>query len=238
MKKILSHVRSACNKYNMIQSNDRIAVGVSGGKDSLVLLAALAKMRNFSDIPFDVVAVTADPCFNGIDCDYSAIEQLCKSLGVEYLIKRTRLWDVVFNERAEKNPCSLCSKMRRGILHNLCIEAGCNKIALGHHLDDAVETFFINLLMGARVGCFSPVSYLSNKNLYLIRPLVLTFESDVAAAAERNSLPVIKSLCPADKCSVRHEMKEQIRQLEALYPALRKKIITAMQAGSIDGWGI
>ena len=185
MKKLLSLTRAAVDKYNMIEAGDKIAVGVSGGKDSLALLYALAKLRDFYPKPFSLVAITLDYQFNGIAEDYTAIEALCKKLQVEYIVRRTNLWEVIFKTRKEKNPCSLCAKMRRGLLHDTAVANGCNKVALGHHLDDAAETFLMNLLNGGKIGCFSPVSYLSNKKLYLIRPLIFAYEKDVAAAARR-----------------------------------------------------
>lgn len=220
----------------MIEAGDKIAVGVSGGKDSLALLYALAKLRDFYPKPFSLVAITLDYQFNGIAEDYTAIEALCKELQVEYIVRRTNLWEVIFETRKEKNPCSLCAKMRRGLLHDTAVANGCNKVALGHHLDDAAETFLMNLLNGGKIGCFSPVSYLSNKKLYLIRPLIFAYEKDVAAAARRANLPVVKSRCPMDKVSNRQNMKELLKSLEKEYPAVRKKIIGALERSHIDNW--
>lgn len=236
MKRILSVCRAAVDKYAMINEGDRIAVGVSGGKDSLVLLYALARLRAFYPKPFELVAVTLDYQFGGVPGDFSAVAELCKALDVEYIVKPTNLWEVIFVTRKEKNPCSLCAKMRRGILHDTAKAHGCNKVALGHHLDDAAETFMINLLRGGQIGCFSPVSYLSNKDLYLIRPLVFVTEKEVAAAARRLSLPIVKSKCPADKVTERQNVKELLQTLEKDYPALREKIVGALQRGEIDGW--
>lgn len=236
MKKLLSLTRAAVDKYNMIEAGDKIAVGVSGGKDSLALLYALAKLRDFYPKPFSLVAVTLDYQFNGIAEDYTEIEALCKELQVEYIVRRTNLWEVIFETRKEKNPCSLCAKMRRGLLHDTAVANGCNKVALGHHLDDAAETFLMNLLNGGKIGCFSPVSYLSNKKLYLIRPLIFAYEKDVAAAARRANLPVVKSRCPMDKVSNRQNMKELLRSLEKDYPAVRKKIVGALERSHIDSW--
>lgn len=236
MKKLLSLTRAAVDKYNMIEAGDKIAVGVSGGKDSLALLYALAKLRDFYPKPFSLVAITLDYQFNGIAEDYTAIEALCKKLQVEYIVRRTNLWEVIFKTRKEKNPCSLCAKMRRGLLHDTAVANGCNKVALGHHLDDAAETFLMNLLNGGKIGCFSPVSYLSNKKLYLIRPLIFAYEKDVAAAARRANLPVVKSRCPMDKVSNRQNMKELLRALEKDNPAVRKKIIGALERSHIDNW--
>lgn len=236
MKKLLSLTRAAVDKYNMIEAGDKIAVGVSGGKDSLALLYALAKLRDFYPKPFSLVAITLDYQFNGIAEDYTAIEALCKKLQVEYIVRRTNLWEVIFKTRKEKNPCSLCAKMRRGLLHDTAVANGCNKVALGHHLDDAAETFLMNLLNGGKIGCFSPVSYLSNKKLYLIRPLIFAYEKDVAAAARRANLPVVKSRCPMDKESNRQNMKELLKSLEKDYPAVRKKIVGALERSHIDNW--
>lgn len=236
MKKLLSLTRAAVDKYNMIEAGDKIAVGVSGGKDSLALLYALAKLRDFYPKPFSLVAVTLDYQFNGISEDYTEIEALCKELQVEYIVRRTNLWEVIFETRKEKNPCSLCAKMRRGLLHDTAVANGCNKVALGHHMDDAAETFLMNLLNGGKIGCFSPVSYLSNKKLYLIRPLIFAYEKDVAAAARRANLPVVKSRCPMDKVSNRQNMKELLRSLEKDYPAVRKKIVGALERSHIDSW--
>ena len=236
MKKLLSLTRAAVDKYNMIEAGDKIAVGVSGGKDSLALLYALAKLRDFYPKPFSLVAITLDYQFNGIAEDYTAIEALCKKLQVEYIVRRTNLWEVIFETRKEKNPCSLCAKMRRGLLHDTAVANGCNKVALGHHLDDAAETFLMNLLNGGKIGCFSPVSYLSNKKLYLIRPLVFAYEKDVDAAARRANLPVVKSRCPMDKVSNRQNMKELLSALEKDYPAVRKKIVGALERSHIDNW--
>lgn len=236
MKKLLSLTRAAVDKYNMIEAGDKIAVGVSGGKDSLALLYALAKLRDFYPKPFSLVAITLDYQFNGVAEDYTAIEALCKKLQVEYIVRRTNLWEVIFETRKEKNPCSLCAKMRRGLLHDTAVANGCNKVALGHHLDDAAETFLMNLLNGGKIGCFSPVSYLSNKKLYLIRPLIFAYEKDVAAAARRANLPVVKSRCPMDKVSNRQNMKELLKSLEKDYPAVRKKIVGALERSHIDNW--
>lgn len=236
MKKLLSLTRAAVDKYNMIEAGDKIAVGVSGGKDSLALLYALAKLRDFYPKPFSLVAITLDYQFNGVAEDYTEIEALCKELKVKYIVRRTNLWEVIFETRKEKNPCSLCAKMRRGLLHDTAVANGCNKVALGHHLDDAAETFLMNLLNGGKIGCFSPVSYLSKKKLYLIRPLIFAYEKDVAAAARRANLPVVKSRCPMDKVSNRQNMKELLKSLEKDYPAVRKKIVGALERSHIDNW--
>jgi tRNA(Ile)-lysidine synthetase-like protein len=220
----------------MIDENDRIAVGVSGGKDSLVLLYGLHLLSKYHPKNFTVVAVTLDPCFENKDSDFSVIEDFCKDLGIEYHIKRTELYNIVFVNREEKNPCSLCARMRRGILHDMAKACGCNKIALGHHKDDAVETFLMNLLQGGTIGCFSPVTYLSNKDIYMIRPMIGLDESEVEKACIKNNLPVCKSNCPVDKTTVREETKNLVKKLEQDYPALKNKVINAMKKDNISNW--
>lgn len=236
MKKLLSLTRAAIDKYNMIDEGDMIAVGVSGGKDSIALLYALSKIRNFYPKQFDLTAIILDYQFNGKPQDFSQLKELCQRLDVPLIIQQTNLWEVIFEIRKEKNPCSLCAKMRRGILHDTAKENGCNKIALGHHADDAVETFLMNLLNGGTIGCFSPVSYLSKKDLYQIRPLVFAFESEIERAVKRQNLPVVKSKCPADKQTNREEMKQFLAELEKSNPGVRKKILGAMERGHISAW--
>ncbi len=236
MQKLMSRMRAAMEKYDMIEDGDRIAVGVSGGKDSLALLVGLAEMRRFYPKKYEVVAVTLDMGFeNG--GDWEQIRNLCEQYNVEYLIKQTELSKVIFEYRKESNPCSLCAKMRRGSLHDAAKEMNCNKLALGHHLDDAAETFFMNLLSGGRIDCFRPVTYLSRKDLFVIRPMVLAREASVASAADRLHLPVQKSGCPMDGHSEREKMKQLLNTLERDYPHLREKIIGALERGNIAGWG-
>ncbi len=236
MQKLMSRMRSAMEQYDMIQNGDKIAVGLSGGKDSVALLAALAEMRRFYPKKYELVAVTADMRFNNEDGDYTVLKDFCRSIDVPYVIKRTELADIIFNIRKEKNPCSLCAKMRRGILHDIAIENGCNKVALGHHMDDAVETFFMNLLNGGNIGSFCPVTYMSRKDIYVIRPMVLASEAIVAGAVNQCNLPVVKSNCPMDKTSERETTKRLVRSLNREYPQLREKVIGAMQRKGIDNW--
>lgn len=236
MQKLLSYIRSACEQYNMIDDNDKIAIGVSGGKDSLVLLAALCEMKRFYPKKYDVIAITLDPCFNNEPTDYSEIKKLCDKYNIEYFIKRTELYHIIFESRKEKNPCSLCARMRRGSLHDIAKELNCNKIALGHHSDDAVQTFFMNLFENGTAECFSPVSYLSRKNLTMIRPLVFTKETDIIRVADKLNLPIVKSNCPADNNTNRARTEELIKSLEKEYPKLRKKILNALQKGNISKW--
>ena len=236
MQKIMGEMRAAIERYEMVSSGDRIAVGVSGGKDSLALLCGMARLRDYYPQPFEVVALTADPCFGGQETDYSPIASLCASLGVEYHLRRTRLGEIIFEERKEKNPCSLCARMRRGILHNMAKEAGCNKLALGHHFDDAVQTFFMNLFYGGKLSCFSPKTYLSRKDLWMIRPLIFTEEASIRAAARRNAFPVVKSACPADGATSRQDTATLLANLEQQFPDLRSKAMGAMQRTHLSGW--
>ncbi len=237
MRQLLSYVRAAVEKYNMIESGDKIAVGVSGGKDSVALLVALASLKRFYPVPFSIVAITADPCFGGVQGDYSEIEKLCEEYDIPYIIKRTEIGRVIFDERQEKNPCSLCARMRRGLLHDLSKEQGCNKIALGHHMDDAVETFYMNLLQNGTIGCFSPVTYLSRKDITMIRPLIFAREKDCVRVVE-GKLPIVKSGCPNDGQSKREDIKNLIKTLDKDYENLVLKTLRAMQRADLDGWGV
>ncbi len=236
MQKLLSYMRSACQQYEMIKDGDRIAVGVSGGKDSMALLVAMANLRKFYPEKFELVAITLDPRFGGEDGDYSEIEKLCAELDVEYVIKRTQLAEVIFDIRKESNPCSLCARMRRGALHDAAIEHGCNKIALGHHLDDLAETFVMNLFNGGTLDCFMPVTYLSRKDIYMIRPMIFARESDCARVVRKENLPTVKSRCPADGTTERQEVKEMLSALEKKYGDVRSKILGAMQRKEINGY--
>ena len=223
-------------KYNMIEDGDVVAVGVSGGKDSLALLYALAEMRRFYPKKFRVKAITADMKFFGEKTDFSEIQALCDRLGVEYVIRETELYHIIFETRKEKNPCSLCSRMRRGILHDMTKEEGCTKLALGHHMDDAAETFMMNLLSGGTIESFRPVTYLSRKDLTMIRPMIFATEKEVQSAARKMELPTVESPCPMDKTSRRNDMKELLRDLERDYPAVKEKIIGGLEKAGLNGW--
>ena len=236
MQKLLGYMRSACQEYDMISEGDRIAVGVSAGKDSLALLAALAKMRSFYPKGFDIVAVTVDMRFGGKDGDFSDIAALCKELGVEYIVKETNLARLIFDVRQESNPCSLCSKMRRGALNVAAKEAGCNKLALGHHLDDVAETFVMNLFNGGSLDCFQPVTYLDRMDITVIRPMIYARESDCARVARKLALPVKESLCPANGNTEREDTKKFLSSLEKKYGNVRGKILLAMQKKDINGY--
>lgn len=236
MEKLISQVRAAVEHYNMIEDGDRIALGISGGKDSLFLLCALASMRRYYPKKFEITAITVDPCFGNIETDFSGVEELCRRLNVPYIIRRSDLGKIIFEDRKEENPCSLCARMRRGILHDMSIAADCNKIALGHHHDDAVETFMMNLLYGGKIGCFSPVTYLSRKDITMIRPLIFCSDREVRNLAARFNLPVVKSKCPVDGTTGRADTTNLITELEKTFPDVKSKISGAMQRGEISGW--
>ena len=236
MQKILGYMRKAIQDYDLIQNGDKIAVGISGGKDSLVLLKGLALLRRFIGIDYELVAVTLDPCFGGVQTDYSPVSRLCEELDVPYVLKRTSIGEIVFDVRKEPHPCSLCAKMRRGALHETANEYGCNKIALGHHMDDLVETFMMNLFIEGRLGVFAPKSYLSRRDLTMIRPLALAPESVVRAAANRNNLQVIKSKCPVDGHTKREEMKIALAQREKDDKGFKDRIFGAIKRSDLDGW--
>jgi tRNA(Ile)-lysidine synthase TilS/MesJ len=234
MKKLLSYVRRACDDYGMIEDGDRIAVGISAGKDSLTLLCALAAMRRFYPKKYELVAITVGMGFEGMD--FSPIRAFCESLDVEYHVVNTEISKIIFDVRKEKNPCSLCAKMRRGALHDAAKEFGCNKVALGHHFDDVVDTFMLNLFYEGRIGTFSPVTYLSNTDLYLIRPMIYMPESEVVYFTNRTTLPVIKSPCPADKNTKRETMKQMLAREEKLNRGLKYRIFGAIVRAGIDGY--
>ena len=233
MKDIPDHVAEG---LRLIEEGDRIAVGISGGKDSLCLLETLAEMRRFYPKHYELVAITVDMGFEG--SDYSEIEEFCRRINVKYVIERTDIAKIVFDIRKEPNPCSLCAKLRRGSLHSAAQDQGCNKVALGHHFDDAVETFMMNLFFEGRLGCFSPKSYLSNRKLGLIRPLLYATEKDVVYFTNKRSLPVVKSLCPEDHATERENMKKLLSELEKNNKGLRHRIFRAMCKGEIDGFKI
>ena len=234
MKRLLSFVRRAVDDYAMIEDGDRIAVGVSGGKDSLALLEVLAQMRVFYPKKYEVFAVTVDMGFEG--SDFSEIEEFCRRIKVQYKVVKTDIAKIIFDVRKESNPCSLCAKMRRGSLHAAAQELGCNKVALGHHYDDAIETFMMNLFFEGRLGCFSPKSYLSNRKITLIRPMIYAQEKDVLYFTRKRTLPIIESPCPENHAIERENMKNLLSELERKNKGLKHRIFTAMCNGEIDGF--
>ena len=233
-KRLLSYARRAVDDYNMIEDGDRIAVGISGGKDSLALLTALAGLRRFYPKKFEILALSIDMGLEGMD--FSGVAKYCEELGVEYKIVKTEISNIIFNVRKEPNPCSLCAKMRRGALNTAAVEEKCNKVALGHHFDDVVETFMLNLFFEGRIGTFSPVTYLSRMDITVIRPLIYMPEKDVRYFASKTELPVVMSTCPADGNTERENMKQLLASIERQNKGLRYRIFGAIQRGEIDGF--
>ena len=236
MQRLCGLMRKAVQQYEMLAPGDRVLVGVSGGKDSVALTIGLARLRQYLGFPFEVVAVTLDPQFGGKPVDYSALEALFRRYDVPYEVRRTFIGPIVFDYRNEKNPCSLCAKMRRGALHAAAEELDCNKVALGHHLDDAIETFYMNLWREGRIGCFSPVTELSDRGLTLIRPLLLATEQEVRCAVKEEGFPIVKSRCPADGVTTREDTKNFVRERCRTDRAFRQKTLHALQESGIDGW--
>ena len=233
MQKLMGLVRRCVDDYHMIEAGDRIAVGVSGGKDSLVLLVLLAGLREYFNKPFELEAVTIDM---GLGMDYSDVEALCREIGVPYSIVRTEIGPIIFEHRKEKNPCSMCAKMRRGALNQAILDKGFNKLALGHHYDDAVETFLMSLLFEGRISCFQPVTNLDRTGIIQIRPMLYIHEKTVDHFVTREALPVIENRCPVDKTTKRTEVKELIFELSARYPDLKERIFGAMQRYPLPEW--
>jgi len=238
LQKVLSRVRQAAEHYDMIQAGDRIAVGVSGGKDSMALLYALAEMRRFYPRPYDVVAVSVDMGFphGSFDESFAPVLQFCEKIGVEFHPVRTEIAKIVFDERKEPNPCSLCAMLRRGALNNACGALGCNKLALGHHKDDVVETFMMNLMHEGRIGCFEPVTSYENIGLTIIRPLCYTEERLVKQLVSAALLPVVESLCPEDGHTERQAMHDFLMSFEREHRGSYRRIFGAIERRSIDGW--
>ena len=234
MQKILSYMRRAVDDYNMIEEGEKIAIGVSGGKDSLALLTAMATLRRFYPKKFDIVAITLDLGYDTMD--FSPIKKLCEEINVEYHIIKTHIKEVVFDIRKEENPCSLCAKMRRGALNNAALELGCNKVALGHHNEDVTETFMLSLFYEGRLNTFAPVTYLDRRKVYLIRPLIYTPEALIKAYAKKAELPIVENSCPADGNTQRQEMKDLIGDLNKKYPGLKERIFGAVKRSAIPGW--
>ncbi len=234
MQKLLSYLRRGVDDYKMINEGDKITIGVSGGKDSLALLCGMANLQRFYPKKFDLCAVTLDM---GFGMDFTPVADLCRGLGVEYVLKKTDIAEIIFDIRKEPNPCSLCAKMRRGALHDAALEMGSHKVALGHHNDDALDTFMLSLVYEGRVNCFSPVTYLDRKDITLIRPLLYAPENYVSGFARRYELPVVRNRCPEDKRTKREYIKNLIWQLEKENPGFKTRLFTAMEGSKVGGFG-
>lgn len=234
LQKVLSRVRQAVDDYHMIEEGDRIAVGISGGKDSLTLLLALNELSKFYPKHFTLIAVTVDLGFDNLNLD--KIRTLCADRDIPYTVVNTSIAKIVFEDRKEDNPCSLCAKMRKGALNDAIKAAGCNKIAYAHHEDDVVETMMLSLFYEGRLHTFSPVTHLDKTALTVIRPLIYMQESEVIGFVNKYQIPVVKSPCPADGHTRREYVKELLGQLNRENPGIKNRIFTAIQKGNMEGW--
>ena len=234
LQKLLSLTRQAIDEYGMIQENDKIAVGISGGKDSLTLLYALSCLRKFYPHKFDIVAVTVDLGFDNLNLD--GIRKFCKERDVEYHVIKTQIAEVVFHIREESNPCSLCAKMRKGALNDAVKELGCNKVAYAHHMDDMIETMVLSMIFEGRFYSFSPVTFLDRMELTVIRPMMYVSEAEVKGFRNKYNLPVVENPCPVDGVTKRQYAKDLVRQINLDHPGAKKRMFTAILDGNIPGW--
>lgn len=234
IQKLYSYTRRAIDDYNMISDGDRIAIGISGGKDSLTLLYALAGLRRFYPNHFDLIAVTVDLGFDNLDL--TGIERLCAELEVPYHVVRTDIAQIIFEERREENPCSLCSKMRKGSLNEFVKSLGYDKVAYAHHKDDVVETMMLSLMYEGRFHCFSPVTYLDRMGITVIRPLIYMHEADVIGFVRRYDVPVVKSPCPADGNTKREYAHQLLQNMIKDNPGVKNRMFTAITESNIKGW--
>ena len=227
-------IRRAVDDYNMIEQGDKIAVGVSGGKDSMLLLLALHHLKSYYPKSFELEAITIELGFAGMDFEPVAV--MCRELDIPYTRVKTDIKEVVFDVRKEENPCSLCAKMRRGALNDALRQRGINKLALGHHFDDAVETFMMSLLMEGRLNCFRPVTYLDRSGVTQIRPMIYAGELKISNLAQELQVPIVENPCPQDKASKRYDIKMLLKTMGADYPDMKSKIFGAMQRLPLPGW--
>ncbi len=234
LQQVMSYVRRAIDDYHMIEEGDKIAVGISGGKDSLTLLYALHGLKRFYPKKFEIHAVTVDLGFQNLNLD--KIKEICEELQVEYTIVSTEIAKIIFEDRKESNPCSLCAKMRKGALNDAIKAAGCNKVAYAHHKDDVVETMLMSLIFEGRFHTFSPVTYLDRMDLTVIRPLMYMNEADVIGFINKYDVPVVKSPCPADGNTKREYIKQLLRKLNLENPGVKERMFTAIQTGNLKGW--
>ena len=234
LQQLLSYVRRAIDDYKLIDDEDKIAIGISGGKDSLTLLYALSSLRRFYPKKFSVCAITIDLGFENLNLD--RITALCEELNVEYTVVKTDIAQIVFDERKEKNPCSLCAKMRKGALNDAIKKLGCNKVAYAHHKDDVVETMLLSLLFEGRFHTFSPITYLDRMDVTVIRPLIYVEEADIIGFVNKNNLPIVKSPCPADGNTKREYVHQLLKQLNQEHHGVKNRMFTAICTGEINGF--
>ena len=235
IQRLYSLMRKGIDDYNLIQDGDKIAVGVSGGKDSIALLEGLAGLRRFYPASFELVAISVSLGFEGMD--FSPIQALCDKLEVPYYVVDTDIAEIIFEARKESNPCSLCAKMRKGALNEKAKELGCNKVAYGHHKDDVVETFFMSMIYEGRIHSFAPVTYLDRMDLTVIRPMLYLTEADVIGFKNKYDLPVVKNKCPADGNTKREYIKNLIASINKETPGVKNRLFTAMVTENVSGWG-
>jgi tRNA(Ile)-lysidine synthase TilS/MesJ len=236
LQKLMGSARRAIDDYQMIQEGDKIAIGVSGGKDSLSLLYALSGLRRFYPKKFELEAITVSMGYK--EADFSAVERLCEELDVHYTVVETDIAEIIFDIRKEHNPCSLCAKLRKGAFNNKAKEIGCNKKAYAHHYDDIIETMLMSLLYEGRFHCFPPVTYLDRSDITLIRPLIYVNEQDIINFKNAYQLPVVKNPCPVDGYTKREVTKQLIKTLDKDNQGLRARLFTAIQEGTIPGWNM
>ncbi len=234
LQKLLTYIRKAIDDYHMIDVNDKIAVGISGGKDSLTLLYGLRRLKDFYPIPFELSAITVDLGFEQYDT--ALLSQYVKQLNIPYYVEKTDIASIVFDHKKEANPCSLCSRLRKGAFNERAKAIGCNKIAYAHHKDDVLESFLMSLLYEGRIHTFSPITRLERSELELIRPLIYVREGEVASFAREQELPISKNPCPADGITKRQEAKELICSLKTTVPDVKERIFSAIKGSGIDGW--
>ncbi len=234
MQKIVSRIRKAIEDYNMIEDGDKIAVGLSGGKDSISLLMGLKNLQIFYPKRFEIIAISINPGFDFFDSAF--LQKVCLDLNIPYIEEESHIKEIVFDIRQEKNPCSLCANLRRGILNSTAIREGCNKIALGHNEDDVLETFFLNLLYGGNINTFAPVSYMDRSNITLIRPLIYVPEKSIKTFVKKNNIEVMNKCCPMDGVSKREDMKNLIYNLQKEIPSLKANLYGAIKRSNIKGW--
>ncbi len=235
MQRILSHMRKAIEEYKMIDEGDKIAVCLSGGKDSITMLHAFKNLQIFYPKKFDIIAVSVNPGFEFFDTHF--LEDICNKINVPLFIEKSNAKEIVFDIRKEKNPCSLCANLRRGVINSIANREGCNKIALGHNQDDVLETFLLNLLYAGNIGTFSPVSYMDRSKVTLIRPLVYTPEKEIKRYVKRNEISVMAKVCPMDGTSKREDMKNLIFSLSKNIPMIRANLFGAIQR-NLEDWKI
>lgn len=234
LQRLLSYTRKAVDEYQMIEEGDHIAVGISGGKDSLTLLYALHGLKRFYPKKFDLTAITVDLGYE--EFDLTPIQELCKELEIPYIIEKSDIYNILFNIRKESNPCSLCAKMRKGALNDAIKKVGCNKVAYAHHKDDIIETMLLSLIFEGRFHSFSPLTYLDRMDLTVIRPIMFVDEMDVIGFQNKYQLPVVKSKCPIDGHTKRQYAKELVRQLNQEHPGAKERMFHAILNGNIKGW--